>query len=167
MTTKPSLASRRGLGGLTALIGGAAMIWSVFLPWLAYPSLGNTVRGWDTYALASGSGRWFTQHAFSADGFNPGFTGMSVLIAGGLLGASGLAMLSSLRGGAFRLRTATTLILRVLALLVLVVGGTNLVSAYAAGALALVTPQWALFQAGAGATIGLVAVWVGLSRGRS
>lgn len=167
MATKPALTSRRGLGGLTALIGGAAMIGAVFLPWLAYPSLANTARGWDTFALASGGARWFTQHAFDAYGFSPGFTGLSVLIAGGLLGVAGGAMLLSLRGGAFRLRGSTVLALRLGALLVLVVGGTNLVSAYARGASGLVTPQWGLFQTAAGAIIGLVAVWVGLSRGRS
>ncbi len=167
MATNPPLASRRGLGGLTALIGGAAMIGAVFLPWLAYPSLGNTIRGWDTFALASGGTRWFTEHAFDAYGLSPGFTGMSVLIAGGLLGVSGGAMLLSLRGGAFRLRTPTLWILRLVALLVLVVGATNLVSGYATGASGLVTPQWGLFQTAAGAMIGLVAVWLGLSRDRS
>jgi hypothetical protein len=167
VNTNSSLTSRQGLGGFAALIGGAAMVSAVALPWLAYPSLGNTMRGWDTYALASGGARWFTQHAFNADGLSPGFTGLSVLIAGGLLVVSGLAMLILLRGGAFRLRAATILVLRVLALLVFVVGGTNLVSAYTAGAFALVTPQWGLFQVAAGAMTGLVAVWVGLSRGRT
>ena len=167
MATNPPLASRRGLGGLSALIGGAAMIGAVFLPWLAYPSLGNTIRGWDTFALASGGTRWFTQHAFDAYGLSPGFTGMSVLIAGGLLGVSGGAMLFSLRGGGFRLRAATMRALRVLALVAFVVGGTNLVSAYATGGSGLVTPEWGLFQSAAGAMIGLVAVWLGLSRDRS
>lgn len=166
MAVKPSLTSRRGLGGITSLIGGTAMVGAVFLPWLGYPTLGSTMRGWDTFTLASGGESWFTQHAFDAYRVSPGFTGMSVLIAGGLLGVAGAVMLISLRGGVFRLRGAAVLVLRVLALLIFVVGGTNLVSAYVTADSGLVTPQWGLFQAALGGLIGLAAVWLGLSRGR-
>lgn len=150
-----------------ALIGGAGMGLSVLISWLAYPSLGYTVTGWDTYRLAAGSERWFTPHAFSTDGFSPGFTGMPALIAAGLLMLSGVLMLLSLRGGSFRLGTMTIVGLRVLALLVVVVGVTGLISSYATGGTRLVTPQWGLFQLAAGAVIGVVAVWMGLSRGRT
>jgi hypothetical protein len=166
VATSMSLTSRRGLGGVSALIGGAAVIVSVFLPWLGYPS-GDTVTGWDTYAFASGTARWFTRHAFSAIGFSPGFSGVSVLIAGGVLVLLALAMLFSLAGGAFRLGVAAAVVLGVLALLAFIVGGANLASLYATGDPDLVTPGYGLFVLSAGAVIGLVGVWAGISRARS
>lgn len=167
MTTSNSLASRRGLGGVSALIGGLLMIVSVFLPWLAYPSAGDAVTGWDTYALASGAARWFTQDAFRTEGFSPGFTGVPVLIAGGVLALLGLVMLASLAGGPFRLGRPALLVLAVLALLAFLVGGTNLASLFATGDPNRVTPEYGLFVLATGAVIGLVSVWVGLSRARA
>ena len=166
MTTSTSLSSRRGVGGFSALVGGILMILSVFLPWLGYPSAGSTVTGWDTYALTSGSARWFTQDAFRVDGFSPGFSGVSVLIAGGLMALLGLAMLFSLAGGAFRLGTAVLVVLGVLALVAFIVGGTNPASLFATGDPNLVTPEYGLFVLAAGSVIGLVSVWVGISGGR-
>jgi len=167
MNASLSLSSRRGLGGVSALVGGILMVVSVFLPWLGYPSAGNTVTGWDTYALSSGSAQWFTQDAFSTRGFSPGFTGLSVLIAGGVLVLLGLVMLFSLAGGAFRLGPAVLLVLGALALLVFIVGGSNLASLYATGDPNLVTPEYGLFLLSAGSLIGLIAVWVGLPRAHS
>jgi hypothetical protein len=167
MTAGQSLSSRRGLGGLAALAGGMLMTVSVFLPWLGYPSAGTTVTGWDTYALASGTAQWFTRHAFSAGGFSPGFAGVSVLLAGGLLVLLGAVMLLSLAGGAFRLGLAAILILGALALVAFIVGGSNLTSLYATGDPDAVTPEYGLFVLSAGAVMGLLGVWVGLGRGRS
>lgn len=166
MNASLSFSSRRGLGGVSALVGGILMVVSAFLPWLGYPSSGDTVTGWDTYALASGSAQWFTQDAFSAGGFSPGFTGLSVLIAGAVLVLLSLVMLLSLAGGVFRLGLAAILVLAVLALLASLVGGTNLASLYATGDPDRVTPEFGLFVLAAGAVIGLVSVWVGLSRSR-
>ena len=81
--------------------------------------------------------------------------------------SSGLLMLLSLGGGSFRLRTMTIAALRVLALLVLVVGVTGLISSYATGGTGLVTPQWGLFQLATGAVIGMASVWMGTARRRS
>jgi len=78
-----------------------------------------------------------------------------------------LVMLLSLAGGAFRLGLAAILVLAVLALLAFLVGGTNLASLYATGDPDRVTPEFGLFVLAAGAVIGLVSVWVGLSRSRS
>jgi hypothetical protein len=167
MNTSLSLTSRRGLGGVSALVGGILVIVSVFLPWLGYPSAGNTVTGWDTYALSSGSAQWFTQDAFSTRGFSPGFTGLSVLIAGGLVVLLSLAMLLSLAGGAFRLGFAAILVLAGLALLAFLVGVSNLASLYATGDPNLVTPEYGLFLLSAGSLIGLIAVWMGLPRAHS
>ncbi len=166
MTTTTSLSSRRGLGGFAALVGGALMILSVFLPWLGSPLAGESVTGWDTYDLASGSEKFFVQEAFDT-GFSPLFSGMSVLIAGGLLALIGLAMLASVSGGAFRLPAGGILILGILALLIFIVGGTNLASLYATGDPDLVTPEWGLYLLAGGAIIGLLGVWVGIGKGRS
>ena len=163
MTTSMSRSGRRGLGGLIALAAGALMVASVFLPWVGG---GGSVTGWDTYEQASGTKQWFVQETFSSR-FSPWFTGASVLVAGGLLALVGLAMLASLRGGAFRLPVAGIIVLGLLALLIFVVGITNLVSLYATGDPGLVTPAYGLFLLTAGATAGLLGVWVGVGRGRS
>ncbi len=95
MTTSPSLTSRRGLGGLAALAGGILVIASVFLPWLGYPAAGSTVTGWDTYDLASGAEQVVHPGRLRAPaGSAPAFSGVSVLIAGGVLVLIGLAMLA-------------------------------------------------------------------------
>lgn len=166
MTTSTSLSSRRGLGGFAALVGGALMIVSVFLPWLGSPLGGQSVTGWDTYDLASGTEKFFVQEAFST-GFSPLFSGLSVLIAGGLLALIALAMLGSLSGGAFRLPAGGIFILGILALLIFVVGGTNLASLYATGDPDVVTPEWGLYLLAGGAIIGLLGVGVGIGKGRS
>lgn len=155
------------MGGLIAVIGGAAMVLSVFLPWQRYLSLGSSATGWDTHTLTSGSARWFTTSAFNADALSPGFSGAVVLIAAGLLVLPGLRMLLSLAGGAVRLRVAEAVALAVAALVAFGVAATNLVSIYATGNPNLVTPEFGLFVLGAGAAIGLTGVWVGLSRRRS
>jgi hypothetical protein len=167
MTTSTSLSGRRGLGGFVALAAGALMVASVFLPWLNSPlGAGGSVTGWDTYEQASGGEQWFVQETFSS-GFSPWFTGISLLIAGGLLALIGLAMLASLRGGAFRLPVAGIIVLGLMALLIFIVGITNLVSLYATGDSDLMTPAYGLFLLTAGATAGLLGVWVGVGRGRS
>jgi len=167
MATSSSLASRRGLGGLAALAGGFLVILSVFAPWMYYPASTSTVTGWDTFELASGADKWFTQDAFSTSGFSPGFSGISVLIAGIVLALIALAMLFSRSGGAFRLSLGSILVLGFVALLVFVVGCTNLASLYATADQNVVRPEWGLFALAAGVAVGLVGVWVGMGRGRS
>ncbi len=167
MTTSTPLSGRRGLGGFTALAAGALMIASVFLPWVnSRVGAGGSVTGWDTYEQASGTKQWFVEETFSY-GFSPWFTGISILIAGGLLFLVGLTMLASLRGGAFRLPVAGVIALGFLALLIFVVGITNLVSLFSTGDPGLVTAAYGLFLLTAGATAGLLGVWVGIGRGRS
>jgi hypothetical protein len=165
MSTSTSPSSRRGLGGFAAVVGGAAMIVSVFLPWLSF--LGTaSVKGWDTYSLSSGAEKFYANHAFDSD-FSPMFTGMSVLIAGSLMALIGLAMLGSLRGGAFRLHGAGRLVLGLLAVLVFVAGITNLVSLYATGpGSGLLDPGYGLFVLTAGAVVGFLGVTAGVSGGR-
>jgi hypothetical protein len=166
MTARKSLSSRRGLGGFAALVGAALMIVSVFLPWLSSPSGGDSVTGWDTYRQASGAEQWFVQATFS-DGFSPWFTGLAVLIAGGLLALIGLAMMFSLSGGAFRLPGFWVFILGLLALAIAVVGVTNLASLLATGDSDVVSTEWGLYLLTGGALIGLLGVWVGIGRGKS
>lgn len=168
MTTGRSLSTRRAVGGASALVGGALMIASVFLPWLGYPSANSLVTGWDTYTLTSGTTRWFTADAFSPEGFSPGFSGLSVLIVGGLMALLGLALLLLLAVGTRRpgIAVAVGLVLRGLALLIVIVAVTNLASLFATAEPGLVTPQFGLFLLVGGALIGLVSVWVGVSRTR-
>jgi hypothetical protein len=168
MTTRENLSSRRGLGGFAALIGGALMIVSVFLPW--FSGAEASYSGWDAVVEdvtnVEGTGDFYISPAFGS-GFSPFFTGLSVLIAGGLLVLIGVAMLFSLSGGAFRLPGFWVFLLGLLALLIFIVGVTNLISLYATGDSDVWSPEWGLYLLTAGAAIGLLGVWVGISRGRS
>jgi hypothetical protein len=166
MTTSTSLSSRRGLGGFAALAGGALMVVSVFLPWLSSPMGGDAVTGWDTYDLSSGAEKFFVQEAFDT-GFSPMFTGMSVIIAGGLLALIGLAMLASLRGGAFALASMGKTIVVIITLLVFIVGVTNLISLYATGNTDVVTPGFGLYLLTGGAIIGLIGAIAASGKGSS
>ena len=168
MTTRENLSSRRGLGGFVALIGAALMIISVFLPWFGTDA---SYTGWDAVVKdvtnIQGTGDFFTTPYFADSGFSPFFTGLSVLIAGGLLVLIGVAMLFSLSGGAFRLPGFWVFIVGVLALAIAIVGVTNLASLLATGDSNVVSPEWGLYMLTAGAVIGLLGVWVGIGRGRS
>ena len=168
MTTRENLSSRRGLGGFAALIGGALMIVSVFLPWFGTDA---SYTGWDAVVEdvtnVSGTGDFFVTPYFADSGFSHFFTGLSVLIAGGLLVLIGVAMLFSLSGGAFRLPGFWVFLLGLLALLIFIVGVTNLISLYATGDSDVWSPEWGLYLLTAGAAIGLLGVWVGIGRGRS
>jgi len=166
MNRRSSLNSRRGLGGLTALAGGLLMTLSVFAPWIHYPASTTTVTGWDTYQLAAGADKWFTQTAFAPAGSSPGFSGMSVLIAALVLVLIGAAIVFSVVG-AFRLALGSSLLLGMVALLVFCVGCTNLVSLYTTADQFVVRPGWGLFAMAAAALAGLVGVWAGVGRGRS
>jgi hypothetical protein len=168
MPTGTSLSSRRGLGGSTAVVGGALMVVAVFLPWLNGWHGRGSVSGWDTYTVRSGFLAKFGFKEAFASGFSPMFTGLSVLIAGGLLALIGLAMLASLRGGAFRLPGAGRVGLAVLVLLIAIGGVTNLASLYATRTHPdWVTPEYGLYLLTAGAILGLVGVLVGGANGRS
>lgn len=166
MSKRSPLNSRRGLGGLAALAGGTFMALTVFAPWIYYPASTTTVTGWDTFQLAAGADKWFTREGFSASGFSPGFSGMAVLIAGLVLALIGLMVVSSVLG-AFRLSLGSTLLLGLVALLVFIVGCTNLGSLYATADQQAVRPGWGLFAVAAGALAGLVGAWAGVGRARS
>ena len=159
-----SLSSRRGLGGFAALAGGALMIVSVFLPWI------GDMTGWDSVntdiTSIRSTGDFFKNPAFADSGFSPFFTGLTILIAGGLMVLIGLAMLASLRGGAFRLPGAGMFVLALLGVLIAIVGVTNLPSLYATGP-AGVNPAYGLFLLTAGALVGFLGVVAGIGRGRS
>ncbi len=170
MSSGTSLSSRRGLGGLAALVGGAAMVVSVFLPWFTAGT--ESVTGWDSVntkvTQIRSTGDFFKSPAFADTGFSPFFTGLSILIAGGLLVLLALAMLASLRGGAFRLPAAGQFILGLLAALIAAVGVTNLASLYATGpGTGVIKPEYGLFILTAGALEGLLGVLVGLGKGDS
>jgi len=174
MTTGTSLSSRRGLGGLAALVGGALMVLSVFLPW--FGGGGDSVTGWESvnqdivedFTSVSDTGNFFDTPFFAESGFSPFFTGLSILIAGGLLVLIGLAMLASLKGGAFRLPGAGQFILVVLGIIIAIVGVTNLASLYATGpGTEFLEPEYGLYFLTAGALLGLVGVVAAASKSDS
>jgi len=164
VTERKSLSSRRGIGGFIALLGGLAMIVSVFLPWFA--AGGPSYSGWDAVVddamNVSGVGDFYDSPFFAESGFSPFFTGLAVLIAGILLVLIGLALLASLRGGAFHLPGVLQILLGVLALGIAVVGVTNLASLYATGDPDVFKPEYGLFILTAGAAVGLLGVWLGI-----
>jgi len=79
-----------------------------------------------------------------------------------------LALLASVRGGAFALAGAGKLVVVVLAGLAVIVGVTNLASVYGSGPGAgLLDPEYGLFLLTAGALIGFLGVVAGLGKSRS
>jgi hypothetical protein len=173
MDGSASLSSRRGLGGFAALIGGALMVVSVFLPWFSGEwTGGESITGWDSVntqiSTISGTGDFFNTPFFAGDGFSPFFTGLSILIAGGLLCLISLAMLASLRGGAFRLPGAGHFALTVLGIIIVIVGVTDLASLYATGpGSEFLKPEYGLFLLTAGALIGFFGIVGGAGKGDS
>jgi hypothetical protein len=181
MAASSSLSSRRGLGGFAALVGAALMVVAVFLPW--FSSGDQSFTGWDSVnpSLAdissadeavetiADAGNFFDNSYFDpASSFSPFFTGLSILIAGGLLALISLAMLASLKGGAFRLPSAGHLALTVLGIIIAIVGVTNLASLYATGpGSEFLKPEFGLFLLTAGALLGFFGVVAGLGKGRS
>lgn len=181
MTSSTSLSSRRGLGGFAALIGAALMVVSVFLPW--FGSGNQSFTGWDSVnpSLAdissageavdtiADAGNFYDNSYFDPAGsFSPFFTGLSILIAGGLLALISLAMLISLRGGAFHLPGAGQFVLLVLGIIITIVGVTNLASLYATGpGSEFLKPEFGLFLLTAGALIGFFGVIGGSAGGKS
>jgi len=181
MTSSTSLSSRRGLGGFAALVGGALMVVSVFLPW--FDSGGQSFTGWDSVnpnlaeissadeavETIADAGNFYDNSYFDpASSFSPFFTGLSILIAGGLLALISLAMLASLKGGAFRLPSAGHFVLAVLGIIIAIVGVTNLASLYATGpGTEFIEPQYGLFLLTAGALIGFFGIVGGAGSGDS
>jgi len=83
--------------GVIALAASAGLVASVFWAWLV-PVLGSgdEMTGWEVYQAAGDTGEnsFLISDAFR-EGFSPLFTGLSVVIAGGLLGAGALLLLFS------------------------------------------------------------------------
>jgi len=167
MAGSAALASRRGLGGIAAVVGGALMIVSVWMPWLDLQVEDPT--GWDTYTALSDNGRnVLYEHNFFDAGFSPFFSGLAILIAGGLVALIGLAMFASLRGGAMAVPGAGVAVLSLLALLVLLTGATNLFSLYVTGpGSGIIDPAYGLYVLPVGGLVGFLGVSLGLARGRS
>ena len=181
MAKSTSLTSRRGLGGFAALIGAALMIVSVFLPW--FSSGDQSFSGWDSVnpSLADirnadqaietivDAGNFYENAYFDpASSFSPFFTGLSILIAGGLLALISLAMLASLRGGAFRLPPAGQFVVGLLGVLIAIVGVTNLPSLYATGpGSEFLKPEYGLFLLTAVGLIGFFGIIAGTGKGDS
>jgi hypothetical protein len=82
--------------GFLALLMAAGLIASVFLPWLS-PVLGeDDLSGWDVYQSTgdTGDNPFLISEAFRTS-FSPLFTGLSVVIAGGVLAAAALVLMAS------------------------------------------------------------------------
>ncbi|MBU1225829.1 MAG: hypothetical protein KJ698_01275 [Actinobacteria bacterium] len=158
MATGTSLSSRRGLGGFAAMIGGALMAVSVWTPWLDTQT--DDPTGWDIYTTLSDSGRnLFYEHNFFDPGFSPFFSGLTMLIAGGLLALIGLALLASVRGGAFSLPGAAVAVLDVLALLIFVAAAVNLFSLFTTGpGTGILDPAYGLYLLAGGGLVGFIGV---------
>ena len=172
MAGSTSLSSRRGLGGFAALLGGALMVVSVFLPW--FSAGGVSFTGWDSVSTElteiRSTGAFYQSPTFTTTPgeFSPFFTGLSILIAGVLLVLIGLAMMASLRGGAFRLPALGQFILAILAIVIAVVGVTNLASLYATRDPASFAAEYGLFVLTGGAIIGFLGGCLGfLGDGKS
>jgi hypothetical protein len=168
MTTSTSSAPRRVVGGFMALIGGALMIVSVFLPWL--DTQGEDPTGWDTYTTLSDAGRnIFYEHNFYASGFSPFFSGLTIMIAGGLLALIGLVMLASLRGGVSRLPKAAVTPLMVVGLLIFVVAAADPFSLLSTGpGRGILDPGIGLYLVPVGALLGEIGiVSLGIKRAHS
>ena len=83
--------------GVVALLASAGLIASVFWAWLV-PALpgGDGATGWEVYQTAGDTGRnsFLITDAFR-DGFSPLFTGLTVVVAGGVLAALSLLLMVS------------------------------------------------------------------------
>ena len=81
--------------GLLALLMAAGVIASTFWPWLE-PVAGDSMSGWDIYESTADTGDnpLLITEAFRT-GFSLLFTGLSVVIAGGVLAAAALLLMVS------------------------------------------------------------------------
>jgi hypothetical protein len=82
--------------GVLALMMAAGVAASAFWPWLTPVLGGNAVSGWDIYQSAGDTGEnvFLITEAFR-EGFSPLFTGLSVIVAAGVMAASALALMTS------------------------------------------------------------------------
>ena len=81
--------------GFLALLMAAGVIASAFWPWLE-PVAGDSMSGWDIYESTADTGDnpFLITEAFRT-GFSPLLTGLSVVIAGGVLAAAALVLMVS------------------------------------------------------------------------
>ena len=117
------------------------------------------------FTSISDTGNFFDSPFFAETGFTPLHRPVS---PPALLVLIGLAMLASLKGGAFRLPGAGQFILVVLGIIIAIVGVTNLASLYATGpGTEFLEPEYGLFILTAGALIGFFGVVGGAGKGDS
>jgi len=158
------LSSRRGIGGLVVMLGGALMIASVWLPWL--DTQADDPTGWDTYtALTDAGHNGFYEGSFFNSGFSPLFSGLSVLIAGCMVAVIGLAMILVLRATP---PVGVRLAMLLVAIAVMIVAGLNLLSLFRTGpGSGILDPAFGMYLAAAGGFVGLLGVAVGVAPDRT
>lgn len=158
------LSSRRGIGGLVVMLGGALMVASVWLPWL--DTQADDPTGWDTYTALTDAGRnGFYEGSFFNSGFSPLFSGLSVLIVGCVFAVIGLAMILALR------RTppiGVRLAMILVGMTAMIVAGLNLLSLLRTGpGSGIVDPALGMYLAAAGGFVGLLGVALGVAPDRT
>ena len=82
--------------GVLALLMAAGVAASSFWPWLRPVLGGGEVSGWDVYESAreTGENAFVVVEAFQ-DGFSPLFTGLSTIVAAGVLAVAALLLMSA------------------------------------------------------------------------
>jgi hypothetical protein len=151
--------------GFLALLMAAGVVASAFWPWLD-PVVGDSMSGWDIYESTADTGDnpLLITEAFRT-GFSPLFTGLTVVIAGGVLAAAALALLVSPKvrqPSQWGIPKRVGTLISLLGFAVLLIPLTNLLS------LVLTQPRSHLIQPGAGligsvflAAVGGMAVVIG------
>jgi hypothetical protein len=146
----------RHLSGWATLVGGVLMVVAAFLPWIQIRTGPRFWTGWDYASQMRGIRKLFIWDFWST-GFSPFFTGLAVVVAGGLLVLIAVAMLAARGGGTLALRAAAKPWPVIIAGLALIVGITNLVASFRAAA-----TEWAFYLPFVGALLGAVGVAIAL-----
>ncbi len=137
---------------LAALIGAIVVIGASFAPWVSSSTSDEKLSGWQLYDDQVGdkeNAGFYFDRSFGKDD-SPFFTGLSTIIAGAAVGIVALALMVS-RGSANDSIGGVFAFLGITAgILVLVVGGTNLVSYLRKAEGVPADLEW-----------GLILVWVG------
>lgn len=80
--------------GVLGLLMAGGLAASAFWPWLTPVLGGDAVSGWDIYQSAGGTGEnaFLITEAFR-DGFSPLFTGLTIIVAGGVLAVAAVVLI--------------------------------------------------------------------------